>query len=118
LNLFLKKSKNFDNLFGKLVSKNEPKPAHRPVCGGQRGNDPAIAVLNTLPGDLVSQLDRFDAVQLAEVIRVCRNSKSLAEAGRKLFQHSRTKKKSNNDSDRLSKYLAGFGLKWESVADL
>ena len=78
---------------------------------------PDAAILDTLPGELASRLDRFDAVQLAEVIRVCRNSKSLAEAGRRLFEHSRQKKKSANDSDRLKKYLGGFGLDWDSVTE-
>jgi transcriptional regulatory protein RtcR len=57
-------------------------------------------------------LDRFDAVQLAEVVRVCRDSASLAEAGRKLFAVSRAQKAKANDTDRLRKYLAGFGLDW------
>lgn len=74
-------------------------------------------ILNTLPGEMVSQLDRFDAVQLAEVIRVCRDSKSLAEAGRRLFEYSRQKKKSVNDSDRLKKCLAAFDLDWETVTE-
>lgn len=57
-------------------------------------------------------LDRFDAVQLAEVVRVCRAGASLAEAGRKLFAVSRAQKAKANDTDRLRKYLAGFGLDW------
>ncbi|MCH9649599.1 MAG: RNA repair transcriptional activator RtcR [Deltaproteobacteria bacterium] len=61
-------------------------------------------------------LDRFDRVQLAEVIRVCRASPSLAAAGRKLFAVSRSRKKQPNDADRIRKYLARFGLSWSSVA--
>lgn len=60
-------------------------------------------------------LDEFDKIQLAGVIGVCQKSHSLAEAGRTLFAHSRTQKKSSNDSDRLKKYLAKFGLTWEQV---
>lgn len=60
-------------------------------------------------------LDRFDAVQLAEVVRVCRDSASLAEAGRKLFAVSRAQKAKANDTDRLRKYLAGFGLDWAKI---
>lgn len=60
-------------------------------------------------------LDRFDAVQLADVLRVCRESRSLSEAGRALFAVSRTKKASSNDADRLRKYLARFGLDYESA---
>ena len=60
-------------------------------------------------------IDPFDEVQLAEVIRTCRQSDSLSDAGRKLFSASRTKKKSKNDADRLKKYLSRFGLEWSRV---
>jgi transcriptional regulatory protein RtcR len=71
------------------------------------------AVLARLLGD--APLDRFDAVQLAEVVRVCRASGSLAAAGRALFAESRRAKTSRNDSDRLRKYLARFGLGFDAV---
>jgi transcriptional regulatory protein RtcR len=58
------------------------------------------------------ELDRFDRVQLNEVIRVCRASASLSDAGRALFGVSRGQKRSVNDADRLRKYLARFGLDW------
>jgi transcriptional regulatory protein RtcR len=57
-----------------------------------------------------ADLDRFDRVQLREVVHVCRECRSLAEAGRELFDVSRQKKKTSNDSDRLRKYLARFGI--------
>lgn len=60
-------------------------------------------------------LDLFDRVQLAEVLRVCKRTPSLSEAGRVLFSVSRNKKKNANDADRLRKYLAKFGLTWEGV---
>ncbi|MEY3211169.1 MAG: hypothetical protein RIT28_1650, partial [Pseudomonadota bacterium] len=64
-----------------------------------------------LLGDVAwDALDRFDQVQLAEVLRVVRESPSLAAAGRVLFAQSRARRGSPNDSDRLRKYLAGFGL--------
>ena len=55
-------------------------------------------------------------MQLQAVIRVCRESQTLSEAGRKLFDQSRTQRSVVNDSDRLRKYLLKFGLSWESVA--
>jgi transcriptional regulatory protein RtcR len=61
------------------------------------------------------EVDRFDRVQLAEVIRVCRASRSLSEAGRSLFAASRGKKTRVNDADRLRKYLARFELDWGAV---
>jgi len=62
-----------------------------------------------------SALDPFDRVQLAEVVRVCRASRSLSEAGRRLFAVSRTRKGTTNDADRLRKYLARFGLEWSRL---
>ncbi|MEW6366342.1 MAG: RNA repair transcriptional activator RtcR [Acidobacteriota bacterium] len=62
-----------------------------------------------------SQIDLFDQVQLCEVLRLCRRSRTLSEAGRSLFNVSRHKKRSVNDADRLRKYLERFGLSWEDV---
>lgn len=61
-------------------------------------------------------MDLFDRVQLAEVLRVCRRSRSLSEAGRTLFAASRRTRTSINDADRLRKYLAKHGLRWQDLA--
>ena len=66
-------------------------------------------------GELAAEIDPFDRVQLAEVIRTCRRSATLSEAGRELFAVSRTRKKSSNDADRLRKYLARYGLTFADV---
>ncbi len=63
----------------------------------------------------INEIDLFDRAQLVEVIRVCKESRNIAEAGRALFQASREKKSSVNDSDRVRKYLARFGLDWRQV---
>jgi transcriptional regulatory protein RtcR len=63
----------------------------------------------------IQNLDHFDSIQLAEVIRICRQSKSLSDAGRKLFSASRQSKAKPNDADRLRKYLARFDLTWENT---
>jgi transcriptional regulatory protein RtcR len=60
-------------------------------------------------------LDLFDRIQLKGVLHVCRQSRTLSEAGRKLFSISRDQKKTTNDADRLRKYLARFGLDWERI---
>lgn len=67
-------------------------------------------LVDFLGAEAVEEIDLFDKPQLARVLEVCRDSRSLAEAGRSLFAASRLKKKSANDSDRLRKYLAKFGL--------
>lgn len=66
-------------------------------------------------GDASAEIDPFDLVQLANVIRVCRQSASLSAAGRTLFAQSRKKRKVHNDADRLRKYLDRFDLNWDSV---
>ena len=63
-----------------------------------------------------AELDRFDRVQLADVIAVCRRARSLSGAGRELFAASRSRRKAPNDADRLRKYLARFGLEWKEIA--
>ena len=65
----------------------------------------------------LSEIDLFDQAQLAAVIRTCRQSRSLSEAGRMLFAVSRLAKSSSNDADRLKKYLARYGISWSDIAD-
>jgi len=62
-----------------------------------------------------NELDRFDRTQLADVLAVCKQSRTLSDAGRTLFAQSRQSKTSTNDADRLRKYLARFDLAWESL---
>jgi transcriptional regulatory protein RtcR len=66
--------------------------------------------------EAAAAIDPFDRVQLAEVLRVCRASRSLSEAGRTLFAASRLRRSSANDADRLRKYLGRFGLDWSAAS--
>ncbi len=68
-----------------------------------------------LRDDNLPTVDLFDEVQLREVISVCRSSRSLSDAGRRLFAISRSQKSNPNDADRLRKYLARFGLTFERL---
>jgi transcriptional regulatory protein RtcR len=70
-----------------------------------------------VPPPTLALLDRFDRVQLEEVVQVCRRSPSLSAAGRVLFDRSRQRKKMANDADRLRKYLARFGLEWSDLKE-
>jgi len=75
--------------------------------------DDETELLNAVLGPKrLTEIDPFDQAQLAYVIRVCRESKSQSDAGRKLFRVSRLGRKHTNDADRLTKYLARFGLTW------
>lgn len=79
----------------------------------ERPEEPADdPVAELLPG---RELDRFERVQLADVLRVCRRARSLSAAGRELFATSLRARTSTNDADRLRKYLARFGLDFERV---
>lgn len=72
--------------------------------------------LKTLLSDqALAELDLFDYVQLSEVIRICRKSKSMSDAGRILFSASRKRRTSANDADRLKKYLSRFDLNWQTI---
>ena len=82
---------------------------------GTASDDADDLVEQVLGRDQADQLDRFERVQLHEVLRVCRRSPSLSAAGRELFASSRAQKQSTNDADRLRKYLARFGLSWASL---
>lgn len=77
----------------------------------QTADDP----LPMLLGDRLTDVDLFDQLQLREVIKLCRRCRNLSEAGRELFAASRERKSSANDTDRLRKYLARFGLDWDAV---
>jgi transcriptional regulatory protein RtcR len=68
-----------------------------------------------LSAEILVELDLFDRLQLAEVVRVCHASRSLAEAGRVLFDKSRQQKTSVNDSHRLKQYLQKFGLTFQML---
>ena len=81
--------------------------------GGGEGGDGCLVELLGTSG--YEELDCFDAVQLAAVVRICRRSGSLSAAGRALFNRSRQRRKSANDADRLRKYLGKFGLTWDRV---
>ncbi len=88
---------------------------HRSWGESVRESSPSIAAAAKLLGADWSDVDRFDQIQLAQVIEICRSCKSLSDAGRTLFQASRARKQSSNDADRLRKYLARFGLDFERI---
>lgn len=80
------------------------------------GSRPAL-VERLLPPAQAAHLDRFDRVQLEDVLLVCRDAVSLSAAGRMLFDRSRERKKMANDADRLRKYLARFDLEWSDLKE-
>lgn len=77
--------------------------------------DSTVELARLIGSDAAAGLDLFDALQLSQVVAVCRQSRSLSDAGRKLFGVSREAKAKPNDADRLRKYLHRFGLGWDDV---
>lgn len=73
--------------------------------------------LEALLGDArFAALDLFDRLQLQAVLQVCTRSKTLSDAGRRLFNMSRAQRSVVNDADRLRKYLAKHGIEWHQLA--
>ena len=62
-------------------------------------------------------IDLFEQYQLTNVIQVCKQSNTAAEAGRKLFNVSRLNKTSVNDSHRVSQFLNKFNLDFKRIKD-
>ncbi len=50
-----------------------------------------------------------------KILKVCRKSKNMSDAGRKIFAISRKNKKQANDSDRLRKYLSKYNITWNDI---
>lgn len=83
--------------------------------GEAKFSAPAASLQGLLSETAIGEMDLFDRLQLAEVVAVCRGSRSLAEAGRTLFNASRQQKASMNDSHRLKQYLHKFGLSFQAI---
>ena len=68
-----------------------------------------------LTEDQFEKIDLFEKIQLSKVITICKESKSMADAGRKLFDKSRLEKTANNDSQRLKTYLNKYDLDFKNL---
>ena len=81
----------------------------------KKKNEGGTCLSALLGKDYADRYDDFDLVQLAHVIEVCHASDSAADAARKLYAVSFKTKTSSNSTDRLSKYLARYGLKFKEI---
>lgn len=75
-----------------------------------------VDLAECLDAATLAGLDLFERLQLEAVIAVCRKSRTLSDAGRMLFDVSRTQRSVVNDADRLRKYLGRYGLDWARVS--
>lgn len=69
-----------------------------------------------LGSEASSELDLYDHILIDGIAEVCANSRSMAEAGRKLFNHSRTQKASTNDSHRIKQILDKYGISFQDLS--
>jgi transcriptional regulatory protein RtcR len=80
-----------------------------------RPDEPLAALRELLDVQVLEALDLFEQLQLAAVLKVCHGAQTLSDAGRQLFNVSRTERSVVNDADRLRKYLLKYGLAWDQV---
>jgi transcriptional regulatory protein RtcR len=81
----------------------------------ERPMNSCMLIVEAIGEDACNELDRFDQAQLNHVLTVCKKSRSLAEAGRSLFNVSRLSKANLNDSHRLRVYLKKFDLQFKDL---
>lgn len=90
--------------------------ASRGTAGRSHEESDDAVLASVLDEPAIDAIDLFDRIQLAGVIRACRECRTASAAGRRLFAASRARRTSVNDADRLRKYLARFDLDWRTVA--
>ena len=83
------------------------------VCRPENPDDAEALLRALLTREQLTALDRIEHVTLAEVVRVCRGSRSLADAGRTLYNVSGDGK---NPSDRLRKFLKRHHLDFHALS--
>lgn len=97
-----------------VVTEEIQRLQHDWTATGQN-QDPKSITRQFLDPQLHAQLDLFEHIQLAGIAQTCRNSRTMAEAGRLLFDQSRKQKKSVNDSHRLKQLLNKYGLEFDQL---
>lgn len=88
------------------------------ICNAQEASPhkPHLIIEPILGSGSCDTMDYFEQVKLASIIEICQSSSSMAEAGRKLFNISRSNKTSNNDSHRVKQLLRKFGLTFSDIS--
>lgn len=96
------------------ITENIVKREIERLCLAWYSQQPVNSLLaQILDNEQINSLDLFDRLQLEQVIKVCYESKSISEAGKKLFCQTRMQRKVTNDSDRLLKYFTKYGINWK-----
>lgn len=97
------------------IVKDEIERLQKKWSGGNNGNDALVILSKALDSTAIENMDYYEQVSLACIIETCQNSKSMAEAGRKLFNISRNAKSSNNDSHRVKQLLSKHSLSFDDL---
>jgi len=69
-----------------------------------------------ISNEKLAELDLYDKILINAVAEICSSSRSMAEAGRKLFNRSRTQKSSTNDSHRVKQLLDKYGIRFQDLS--
>lgn len=100
---------------GRITAEQVDDEINRTIKDESTISTESIDLSQYLGDGYIDNYDEFDLVQLSHVITICKASDSMADAAKKLFAVSFKAKKSSNNTDRLSKYLAKFGLKFKDL---
>jgi len=65
--------------------------------------------------EAADKLDYYDYIKLAGLVAVCKESKTMAEAGRRLLNVSRSEKRTANDTHRVKQLLQKYGLTFPKI---
>lgn len=84
----------------------------------KKPNDPAQVLADLLSPEQLQAIDYLEQVRLSAVIQACQNARSMAEAGRRLFNVSRTQKTSQNDSHRVKQILDKYAISFSQIRSL
>ncbi len=80
-----------------------------------RDQDPRTLIESVLGEGSCKSIDYYDQLNLANLIKVCQTSTSMAAAGRTLFNVSRLEKTSTNDSHRVKQLLDKYGIRFSEL---
>ncbi|ROS05663.1 transcriptional regulatory protein RtcR [Sinobacterium caligoides] len=79
-------------------------------------NDTATTrLLGLLDQHTIDEMDYYEQLNLDNLIRVCQQCQSMAEAGRILFNKSREKRTTTNDSHRVKQLLGKYNLNFNQL---
>lgn len=65
--------------------------------------------------DVLEKMDYIEKIELSAVINMCKKSKDAATASRALYDKSRLRRKTRNDSHRLLQYLKKYDIHFDDI---